>query len=782
MPRCSDCGQANLEIARFCLACGAPLVAETHARREMRKRVTIVFADVTGSSELAQRLDPEALRRVMGRYFDEMRRVVERHGGTVEKFIGDAVMAVFGIPVLHEDDALRAVVAANEMREALGSLNAQLERELGVTIRCHIGVNTGEVVAGDAASGQAFATGDAVNVAARLEQVARPDEILVGQPTYRLVRDAVTVEPVEPRALKGKGETGPAFRLLAVAASTQGAMRRPDSPFVGRDHELELLLEASSLVGRDAACRLFTVVGAAGMGKSRLVEEFLARGLDDTVAVRGRCLPYGEGITFWPIKETISEAAGLSADEPAEAAHDRIKALLQTEADADLIIERVLEVLGLAEGVIEHRAHFWAIGRFFESLASRRPLVVVFDDIQWAEPTFLDLVEYVVTELEDSPILLLCIARPELLDLRPSWMQTRPNATIIRLGPLSDDECERLAEGLLGTSELPDQTRSRISGAAEGNPLFVEELVTMLVDEGLLRRHNSSWDVAGDLARIAVPPTIQALLAARIERLGVTERAVLERGSVEGKVFHRDAVLQLSPEADRAAIVDCLPTLVEKDLLKPESTSFAGEEAFRFRHQLLRDAAYASLPKEDRAHLHERFATWLEDKVGERASEYEEMLGYHLEQAHRCRVELGLVGESGSRLADDAAKRLGSAGLRARARGDLPGAANLISRAIELSPPDSDARRELEPSLRDVLFASGGLKSARISWASVRCFWRWPLGHKWMTTERLGEVMLRCLDCDKAKRLAVLSRDERERLRHEPKRYEGVIGGEGGGG
>jgi class 3 adenylate cyclase len=746
MPLCSNCGQANPEIARFCLACGAPLRAKSDAARQIRKRVTILFADVTGSTALAKRLDPEALRRVMGRYFDETRTIVERHGGTVEKFIGDAVMAVFGIPLLHEDDALRAVVAASEIRDALASLNDDVERKLGVTINVHIGVNTGEVVAGDASAGQAFATGDAVNVAARLEEVAAPGEILIGEPTYRLVRDAVTVEPVGRHLLKGKGAAVPAFRLLAVGTGRPGAKRRSQSPFVGRGHELEVLADAFSAVVQDSASRLVTVLGPAGVGKSRLVEEFLASGLTDkAMVVRGRCLPYGEGITFWPIKEAITEAAGVSAEESADTARQRITSLLEPGTGADLIAERVTDVLGLADTVVEHRAHFWAIAGFLQSLARRRPLVAVFDDIQWAEPTFLDLVEYIVTEAGNSPILLLCVARPELLDFRTSWEPT------IRLQPLSDDEAALMVGSLLGG--LPDEARLHIVEAAEGSPLFVEEMVTMLIDEGLLRRRNGSWFSAGDLGRIRVPPTIQALLAARVERLGGMERKVLERGAVEGKVFHRGAVVQLLPEAERRGVGECLTALVQKDLLKPDSTHFADEAAFRFRHQLLRDAAYESLPKEARSRLHEQFATWLEEKAGERTGEYEEILGYHLEQAYRYRVELGLAAQGDGRTAEAAAKYLGSAGLLARARGDLPAAANLLSRATELSPPDSTARSELAGKLRDVLFQSGELRATRLSWTSLRCFWRWRFGHTWLIADRLGESVLRCGDCGKVKRL-----------------------------
>jgi class 3 adenylate cyclase len=753
MPVCTRCAQANPETARFCVACGAPLEAGTQAR-EVRKRVTIVFADVTGSTELGERLDPEALRRVMGRYFDEMSGVVERHGGTVEKFIGDAVMAVFGIPLLHEDDALRAVLAAAEMRGGIASLNEQLERELGLSISLRVGVNTGEVLAGDPGHGDAFATGDAVNVAARLEQLAKPGEILVGQPTYSLVRDSVTVEHVGPLALKGKGDAVQAFRLVSVAA---GRPSRLESPFVGRGHELSLLSQEFERVSHEQTGRLTTVVGAAGVGKSRLVEEFLAGLADDATIVRGRCLPYGEGITYWPVREAVTDAAGLSAGETPDAARERIRSLLAAEPDADLIAERVAEVVGLSAAAIEHRAHGWAIGRLFQSLASRCPLVAVFDDIQWAETTFLDLVESVAQQSRDSPMLLLCLARPELLERRSSWQAT------IRLEPLSEQESEHLVESLLGAAGLANPARARITEAAEGNPLFVEELVAMLIEEGVLERRNGSWVAAGDLGGISIPPSIHALLAARVERLGAKERAVLERGSVEGKVFHRGAVLHLLPEDERQNVAECLASLVAKDILRPQVTSLADEDGFSFRHQLLREAAYESVRKEERALLHERFAAWLEKKVGARASEYEEILGYHLERAFHYRVDLGLAGEGDRQLAENAAKRLGTAGLRARARGDLRAAANLLSRAIELTPSEGVARQQLASKLREVRFESGELKWARISWASMRCFWRWRFGHKWVTADRVGELVLRCADCGKPKylpRWAIEGREE----------------------
>jgi class 3 adenylate cyclase len=747
MAVCSVCGQENPEIARFCLACAAPLAAQTSTGHDVRKTITVVFSDVAGSTALGERLDAESLRVVMGRYFEEMRAVVERHGGTVEKFIGDAVMAVFGIPVLHEDDALRAVRAAAEMRDALTPLNDELERERGVRIQVRVGVNTGEVVAGDPSGGQRFATGDAVNVAARLEKAAQPGEILLGESTYRLVRDAVTVESARSLSLKGKGKAVSARRLLAVPGVTH---RRLGSPIVGRDHELELLDRVFDGVVRDHACRLVTVLGAAGVGKSRLVQEFLRGRADEATIVRGRCLSYGEGITYWPIRSLISQAAGLSGDESPQAAQEKIRSLVVPASDADLVVERVTESIGVAKAVAGHRGTSWAIGRLVEELARRRPLIVVFDDLQWGEPTFLNLVEAVAEHSREAPILLLCMARPDLLELRPDWGEAGRDATRLHLTPLTDDESAHLITNLLGAAELADHVRSRITETAEGNPLFVEEIVAMLIDEGLLLRRNGSVAASGDWSRVSLPPTIQALLAARLDRLGREERAVLERGSVEGKVFHRGAVLALSPEAERPRVDGRLRLLVDQEFVQPGRAGFIDEQAFRFRHQLLRDVTYESLSKAARAKLHERFAGWLEEKTGGRAEEFEEILGYHLQQAYSYRADLGPVDDRGRELATRAASRLASAGLRAHARGDMWGARKLLSSAVALLPGDDVAR--LVPKLDEALFETGERRRRGISRASFRCFWRRPLGHSWELKERGGKALLRCASCGKVGR------------------------------
>ncbi len=675
------------------------------AKARVRKTVTVVFSDVSGSTALGEQLDPESLQQVMSRYFDAMRTIVERHGGTVEKFIGDAVMAVFGIPRVHEDDALRAVRAAAEMREALGALNDELRRERGIELAVRIGVNTGEVVAGDPASGHGFATGDAVNVAARLEQAAQPGEVLLGETTYGLVRDAVEAEPLAPLALKGKGELVPAHRLLTVDPGAPGRARRLESPFVGRARELKLLYDAFGRTVGDGACQLFTLLGAAGVGKSRLAAQFLdGLGAQATV-LRGRCLSYGEGITYWPLAEALrAEADPLDAD--------RITGLLAGEDEAEAVAARVAGLLGPAPAAASAEEAFWAVRKLFEALARKRTLVVVLDDVHWAEPSLLDLVEHVADLSREAPMLLLLLTRPELLELRPGWGGGKFNATSVLLEPLSADESTLLVENLLGENELPEHALARIVRAAEGNPLFLEELVAMLIEQGVLAHEDGRWVARSDLEELAVPPTIQALVAARLDQLGVDERTLLGCASIEGRVFHRGAVSELVSEDLRPELDSHLRALVRKELLRPDRPSLQGEDAFRFRNQPIQDAAYDSLPKESRAELHGRFAGWLEQAAGDRVVEVEEFLGYHLEQAYRYRAELGPVQDSERAQAARAATWLGSAGRRSLERRDLHAAENLLSRAVSLLPERDAARPELTLDLAAAYFERGDLAEA----------------------------------------------------------------------
>jgi class 3 adenylate cyclase/tetratricopeptide (TPR) repeat protein len=700
---CPICGQDNPDGFRFCGACAAPLAPEAPERRKL---ATLLFCDMSGSTAMGEQVDAESVRDMMSRYFDEMREAIERHGGTVEKFIGDAVVAVFGVPVAHEDDALRACRAAAEMQERLTALNDELERRFGNRIALRIGLNTGEVVAGDASRREMIVTGDAVNVAARLEQAAQPGEILVGESTYRLVRHTVTAEATEPRAVKGKSDLLHAHRLVHVSVGAESQARRLDGPMVGRTRELEVLRTAFVEVVGNHCCKLVTVVGEPGVGKSRLAAELLSTVEADATVLRGRCLPYGDGITFWAVAELIRQAAGIRDEHSQEQAESRVVSLLAGEDDAELVSKRVGQAIGLSAGGAAAEEIAWAIRRLFETLARRRPLTLLIDDIQWAETTLLDLLAGMPRLMQGAPILLLCLARPELLEERPEWAPT------IRLEPLGEGDAGRLIESLLGEAAIAPEVRERLTRAAAGNPLFVEELVAMLIDKGLVRRREGSWVATQDLVAVEIPTTLNALLGARLDRLPEAERGAVERGAIEGELFHRGAVAELSPAGARLQVAADLDALVRRELLRPAPASFAGEAAFRFRHIMIRDAAYRATAKKLRAELHERFADWLERTAGERLAEYEEICGYHLEQAYRHRSELGPVDERGNLLAKRAAERLAAAGGRALARGDMAGAASLLGRAVALLPEDEPTRLEFLPKLGSALARVGELGRA----------------------------------------------------------------------
>jgi class 3 adenylate cyclase/tetratricopeptide (TPR) repeat protein len=698
---CSNCGTENATGSRFCRSCGSPL-ASRPAGREARKVVTVLFSDLSGSTALGQELDPEVVRALMSRYFEAVSEVVARYGGTTEKFIGDAVMAVFGVPQVHEDDALRAVQAAAAMRETLASLNDEFEREWGVRIATRTGVNTGEVMAGDPGRGEAFVSGDAVNVAARLEQAADPGDILLGDFTYRLARHGVSAEAVGPLELKGKPQPIPAWRLLDVA-SVPGTARSLDSPLVGRNGELARLDDAFAQVVAAPSCRVVTVMGAAGVGKSRLTREFLPLLGADTHVHVGRCLPYGDGITFWPLAEMLRSAAGVSVLDPPAEVRARIRQLL-SGPDAELVGERLAGIVDVGAVVPGVQETFWAVRKFFEELAAGGPLVVVFDDIHWAEPTLLDLVEYLADSLHGVPVLVLCLARPELLEVRGEWMAGKENASLVTLGALDGEQANALIANLLAGTSLSEEARTRISAAAEGNPLFIEETLQMLVDENVLTKTDGHWSVAGDVAKLSIPPTIHAVLAARLDRLGADERAVIERASVIGRVFWWGAVSEMSPDEARPHVGGHLQSLTRKQLIRPDRSALGLEDAYRFAHILVVDAAYGAIPKRERAELHERFADWVELMMRERPGEFEEILGHHLERAYRLRAE---VGPPDAELGGRAAVPLGAAGRRAFARGDMPAAVSLLRRAVDLAPPDDPRRLDLLPDLAFALLETG---------------------------------------------------------------------------
>jgi class 3 adenylate cyclase/tetratricopeptide (TPR) repeat protein len=707
---CPECGEPNRGRARFCPACGSELVPAGPLPLQVRKTVTVLFCDVTGSTSLGEYQEPERLRWVMTRYFDEARSVLERHGGKVEKFIGDAVMAVFGVPALHEDDALRALRAAAELREALKTLNDELERTVGVRIEVRTGVNTGDVIAGDPTRNDSFVTGAAVNVAERLERAASPGEILIGEETFRLARDAIRAEPLDPLILKGRSEPALAYRLLEVYPGLPAHARRFDSPMVGRRRELALLHDAFQRCVRmhEHSCHLFTVLGSAGMGKSRLVAEALRTIRGEATVLRGSCLPYGEGITFWPVHDVVMQATGITDEDTPEEARAKIAAELEGEQAAERVADRVAEVIGLAEASGTGEEGFWGVSKLFEALAGKRPLIVVFDDLNWAEPTFLDLIEHVADWSRDAPILLVCMARPELLENRPGWGGGRRNATTIFLESLSDPESEKILHNLLGEAAISAEVSARIRDAAAGNPLFVEEMVSMLIDDGLLRPEEGGRVTGADLSRVRIPPTIQVLLASRLDQLSADERRVLERGAVEGNVFHRGALEELSASEEQDGVARCLTALMRKYLVRPHRASFDGEDAFCFRHPLIREAAYEALPKQVRGELHEGYAAWLEQRPGE----YEELLGYHLEQAFRYRGEQGRVDERAQRLGASAAAHLIAAGRRALAREDVSAGANLLGRSASLLAADDPTRNNVLLELGGALVFAGDFAQA----------------------------------------------------------------------
>ena len=710
MQVCPNCGEENPAKFRLCGYCGTAL-AQALPPQELRKTVTIIFSDLKGSTSLGEMIDPEALHEIKNRYFAAMADVLEHHGGKIEKYIGDAIMAVFGLPKVREDDALRAVRAALGMQERLHEINQEFELGYGISLAARMGVNTGEVVAtADPNADQRLADGDAVNVAARLEQASPAMEVLIGDLTYQLVRDHVEVEAVEPLTLKGKAEPVPAYRLVSMRseAAPQAAHR---SPLVGRDAEVAELRTVFDEAIHDRKVRLVTVIGDAGVGKSRLIADFVAAAAERATVLRGRCLPYGDGITFWPIVEVVRQAAGIADDDAPEAAAQKISGLIGPDvADPDRVVQRVCSAVGLSTMSFPVSELFWAIRTLFEQLARDRPLVVVVDDLHSAETTFLELLEHVV-ESAAAGILLLGSARHELLDHRTDW-GVLPGTRRIVLTPLSDADTEQMIDQILGRAGLEPEIRGRVARAAEGNPLFVEQMVSMLVDRGVIQSNGDQWVAAGDVTELTIPPTISALLSARLDHLSREERAVIEPAAVIGFVFPEPAVEELVPDPLRMAVPAQLGALDRKQFVHPAKD--VEVDFYRFHHLLIRDAAYNSLLKRARAQLHEQFVAWAEpvNKARDREVEFEEILGYHLEQAYRYRSELGPIDEETATIGRRAAEKLSSAGRRAFARADAPAAANLLQRATGLLTADDPRRLELLSELGEALIEQGAFDRA----------------------------------------------------------------------
>ena len=633
-----------------------------------RKLATVLFVDLVDSTELVSTIDPEVVRRRMSQFFDHVSNCIETHGGLVEKFAGDAVMAAFGIPRAHEDDAERAVRAGLAM---LGEM-----QELGLQAR--VGVESGEIVADE--SDSTFATGEAVNLAARLQQAAQPGEMLIGPGAHGLTVGRIEVEELGPVQLRGREQALWTWRVLGTC---DGAPTRPlGARFVGRDAELALLENTWDRALRDRRAHLFTIYGEPGVGKSRLAAEF-AGALEGATVLKGRALPYGEGITYWPLAEMVKAAAGISDDDPVAEAVEKLRACCEDEAVADL--------LGLASGVLEalegersQQEIAWAAREFVEQLAGVQPLVMIFEDIHWAEEPLLELIEHLAAWVRSSSLLLVCLARPELLDVRSGWGGGRVRATAIELEPLAPDESEELLEALSPDGELAADVRAAVLEKTEGNPLFVEETVRMLAEFG-----------AGVMPE-RIPDSLHALIAARIDHLPAAGKALLQRASVVGRVFWLGALAHLAHDVDPAEVEELLDDLLLRDfVLREPRSSISGEQAFRFKHVLIREVAYSGLSKSARADHHRRFAGWLRERAGD---ELLEIRAYHLDQA--CALLGELEGEPPEELASEAAAALEDAGRRALARESNRSARSLLVRAVELEPTLERRFRAARAALR----------------------------------------------------------------------------------
>ena len=675
----------ELEPARSEPPHSAAAVAKP-ARDELirgRRPATVVFADVVDSTALAEFLDPESVHRILERYSEIAREILERHEGEVEKFIGDAVVAFFGLTELHEDDALRAVRAAVELRDAMLDFRAELADASGIEFAISIGVNSGDVFVGGGAGRETFATGDSVNVAARLEQRADPWEILLGDRTFRLVEGAARGEPLEPLEVKGRTAPVRAWRLLELTA--EEAIVAHATPFVGREREQEELREAFALTRDERTCRLCTIVGPAGIGKTRIARELAAETSEQATIAVGRCLSYGEGITYNPLIEIVRQLAG---DDPGRG----VSKLMGSGEESELVARRMRGLVGLSDETAPTEETFWAVRKLFEASAMERPLIVGFEDVHLAEPLLLDLIEYLVGFSTGTALFVLCLGRPELLETRPSWGVADEKTSVVVLGALPKAEARTLVHSV-ASDDLGPADISRIVGTAEGNPLFLEQLVATRVERG-------------ETANL--PPSIQAVLAARIAGLDSAERVVLERASVEGRNFRLSSVAALLSDDDREAVGEHLMSLVRRQLIQPDPSASSVEDAFRFTHVLIQEAAYDGLPKEVRADLHERLARRLE---ASRDNE-DAIVGLHLEQSYRFRAELGLVGEHERRLATEAAARLEAAGHKAFVLGDPAACGNLLERAVSLLPPQDPGRLGLLPTLGAALFEAGRLTDA----------------------------------------------------------------------
>ncbi len=690
VPICPSCGEDNPERARFCLACGSLVEAVPTPAAEERKVVSVLFVDLVGFTASSDRADPEDVRARLRPYHSMLKQEIERYGGNVEKFIGDAVMAVFGAPVAHEDDAERAVRSALRITEMIPELNKE---HPGFELSVRAAVNTGEAVVSLGArpeQGEGIATGDVVNTASRLQGVAPVGGVAVGEVTYRATRDLIEYEPLDPVTVKGKQEPIPVWRALAARSRFGVDVERPKTPFVGREDDLALLQQTYARMLRESSVQLLTITGEPGVGKTRLVAEFQGY-VDDRPEIvswrQGRCLPYGEGITFWALGEIVKSHAGiLESDGPEDAASKLAGAVdVVEENDREWVRSRLAPLVGIGadrEGAAGQQESFAAWRAFLESIAANRPLVLVIEDLHWADDAMLGFVEHLADWSSGVPMLLLCTARPELYERRAGWGGGKRNSATIGLSPLSSEDTVRLIAELLGSSVLPADVQAALLERAGGNPLYAEEFARMLVDRGILRRHGQAWSL-GEAALIELPETVQALIAARLDTLPADRKALLQDAAVIGKVFWSGAVAAMGGR-DEATVAEGLHELTRKELVRPaRRSSVEGQHEFAFWHLLIRDVAYGQIPRATRAAKHRAAAEWIEDLAGERVADHADVLAYHYGEA----LELArAAGAEDIELLEERCRTFLLAAADRALQLDLAKANQQYRRALELTP------------------------------------------------------------------------------------------------
>lgn len=700
--RCHACGERNPARAKFCLECGLRLAPDG----ALRRTVSVVFADLVDSTGLQESLDVESARHVVDRFYRAMRGVVEAYGGEVEKFIGDAVVAVFGASAVSEDDALRAVRAADAMVRAVAELGEELDRRWSAHLRIRIGVNTGEIIIGEGG----FVGGDTMNTAARLQQAAASDQILIAEATAKLVRKEVVLAPLQPLRLKGKVDLVSAHALSSIATPREqlDAPVALDAPLVGREAELEQMRAAFDDAVASGSCRLATLIGWPGIGKTRLARELADRVAAEAIVIEGRCEAGGRGRTFEPVAQVLRDAAGIGEEIGPQRARNKLAELVGDSPDREQIVEHAAGILGIVPQA-QPEESFWSVRRLLEALAAERPVMVLLEDVHWGEASFFDLIEHLL-EWAAAPILILALARPELREIRPGLVGTASAAgALVEISPLREIDARQLVSGLLRGAELPSEVAERVLGNAGGNPLFIAEMVRLLVEEGGLRREGEGWVLeAEDPGEI--PSTVQALLAARVDRLPAGERAVVECASVIGHQFDRSSIAELVGPSGATMLDGHLEALRRKQMVEPDGALRAGSQPFSFAHVLVRDAAYRGLLKKTRADLHERLSNWLERTAASEGGP-DELVAFHLEQALEHSRQLEPGGADVERLTERAVAKLHSAGRGALAREDLAAAANLLRRALAIAVP-GPARLDVLIDLLEALLSAGETTSA----------------------------------------------------------------------